>query len=265
MTATLPSPAPRQGQFEVAGQGLSLWEWPAPAGSPDRAPIVLFHDSLGCLTLWRDFPAKLAARTGRRVIAYDRWGFGLSPARADELPLDFIALEARDVFPRLRAQWGIDRFVALGHSVGGAMATECAALGGADCEGLITLAAQARMDEQIAVGIRTAAESFADPEQMGRLRRHHGEKAEWVLNAWVNTWLHPGFAPWSIKPALSRLQAPLLAIHGAADEYGSLDHPQIYAGYSAGPARAEVLHQIGHFPHRQDPEKVLALIRSFLP
>ncbi len=33
--------------------------------SPDEAPtIVLLHEGLGCLALWRDFPKKLAEATG---------------------------------------------------------------------------------------------------------------------------------------------------------------------------------------------------------
>ena len=31
----------------------------------DCLPIVLFHDSLGCVALWRDFPARLADLTRR--------------------------------------------------------------------------------------------------------------------------------------------------------------------------------------------------------
>jgi len=38
------------------------------------APILLFHDSVGCVDLWRSFPRLLASSTGRRVIAYDRLG-----------------------------------------------------------------------------------------------------------------------------------------------------------------------------------------------
>src|SRR4051812_17978864 len=39
-----------------------------------RAIIVLFHDSLGCVDLWRDFPEQLSRATGCSVIAYDRLG-----------------------------------------------------------------------------------------------------------------------------------------------------------------------------------------------
>lgn len=40
--------------------------------------LVLLHEGLGCITMWRDFPAKLAAATGCRTIAYSRPGYGAS-------------------------------------------------------------------------------------------------------------------------------------------------------------------------------------------
>ena len=51
-----------------------------------RPVIVLFHDSLGCVALWRDFPEQLCARTGLQVVAYDRLGFGQSTPWPAPLP-----------------------------------------------------------------------------------------------------------------------------------------------------------------------------------
>ena len=64
------------------------WRPQAPTEDPVRKPpIVLFHDSLGCVELWRGFPLRLADRAGRLVIAYDRLGFGGSdPRTAPPLP-----------------------------------------------------------------------------------------------------------------------------------------------------------------------------------
>ena len=62
-----------------------------PAGPRDgaEATILLFHDSLGCVELWRDFPARLSTATRRAVVAYDRLGFGRSEPHPGSLSPDF--------------------------------------------------------------------------------------------------------------------------------------------------------------------------------
>ncbi|WCM88695.1 alpha/beta fold hydrolase [Acidovorax sp. NCPPB 3576] len=255
---------------------------PSPSPSPDGAalpPIVLFHDSLGCVDLWRDFPAVLCHATGREVIAYDRLGFGRSDARTGLLPRDFVAEEARTSLPALRAHFGVQRFVALGHSVGGGMAAHCAAarggladshggLGddaGSDCTALITISAQACVEERTLQGIREARDQFRSRGAMDRLARYHGPgKARWVLNAWVDTWLHPDFADWSLAEAMARVTCPVLALHGDRDEYGSIEQPERIARWAAGPARVEILPGVGHVPHREQPAAVAALIAQCL-
>ncbi len=38
---------------------------------PEQAPtLVLLHEGLGCVALWRDFPEKLATATGNGVFVY---------------------------------------------------------------------------------------------------------------------------------------------------------------------------------------------------
>jgi pimeloyl-ACP methyl ester carboxylesterase len=68
--------------------------WPGQAGEISKPPIVLFHDSLGCVELWRAFPEQLAGATGRNVIAYDRLGFGRSDSHPGRLDRNFICNEA---------------------------------------------------------------------------------------------------------------------------------------------------------------------------
>lgn len=237
-----------------------------PAGMPSThpSPIVLFHDSLGCVELWRDLPAALCLATGRPVIAYDRLGFGRSDARRLRPPLDFVAQEAHDYFPVLREQLGVERFIALGHSVGGGMAIHCAAEWADTCDALVTVAAQVFAEERTLGGIRVAREQFQDPQQIERLARYHGSKAPWVLDAWISTWLDPGFAPWTLTGVLPRVACPVLAVHGELDEYGSQRHPQLIGELAQGPARVEVLPGMAHVPHREQPERVTALIAGFL-
>ncbi len=111
------------------GQGEMLARrWRHTDAKVQPPPILLFHDSLGSIGLWRQFPETLARATGRDVIAYDRLGFGESDPRTGTLDNDFVRSEAEHIVPLLCAALGIDRFVAFGHSVGGGMAVHCAAL-----------------------------------------------------------------------------------------------------------------------------------------
>lgn len=227
------------------------------------APIVLFHDSLGSVGLWRAFPEALARVTRRKVIAYDRLGFGRSDPHPGLLDFDFVASEAHDAFRALRAQLGFDRFVAFGHSVGGGMAAACAAAFPGACEALITESAQAFVEDRTIEGILAAQDVFAQPGQLERLQRHHGDKAAWVLRAWIDTWLAPGFADWNLDALLGEVRCPALVIHGDHDEYGSVRHPRRIAEHVKGGATLELL-PCGHVPHRECEDAVLAAVARVL-
>lgn len=237
-----------------------LW-WENAALDDAPPPFLLFHDSLGCTDLWRGFPQALAAASGRPVIAYDRPGFGRSDPFPGPLPADFIAAEAEGVVPLLRRQFGFTRFIACGHSVGGGMAVETAARHPDACLVLVTMGAQAFVEDRTLAGIRTAKVGFSEAEGLARLERYHHDKARWVVDAWTETWLSPAFAGWTLDAALARVACPVLAIHGEADEFGSAEHPRRIA---AGRGRAEILAGIGHNPHREAEEQVLRLIGEFV-
>lgn len=255
---TLESPA---GDLHVARWRPETSEPAAPG--PTGPPIVLLHDSLGCVGLWRDFPALLASATHREVIAYDRRGYGRSAPYPGPQPASFIADEPSDAFIRVREHFALERFVALGHSVGGDMAVEVAGQHADGCDALVTVAAQAFVEPRTLAGIRAAAAAFAEPGGMTRLARHHGDKAEWVLRSWVENWHSEAFAEWRLDPALARVSCPTLAIHGEHDEYSSLAQPRRIAALTPGPAEPVIL-PCGHVPHRECPERLAAIVAAFL-
>lgn len=82
-----------------------------------------------------------------------------------------------------------------------------------------------------------------------------GVVARWVLDAWIDAWLDPGFAAWSLAGVLPRVRCPVLALHGERDEYGSTRHPELIALHGGGPVRCEILPGIGHKPQRERPEQ----------
>lgn len=248
-----------------AGQGrLFVRTWRPPSSDAERPAILLFHDSLGCVELWRDFPEALARAMGRPVVAYDRLGFGRSDAYSGTLAADFIHAEAQTNVPALARELGLARLVPFGYSVGGAMAVATGGRMPESCTALVTMAAQAFVEDRTVAGLEEARRTFAAPDQIERLERYHGDKARWVLSAWIDTWLAPAFAGWTLDADLARVSCPLLALHGDRDEYGSLAHPQRITRLTQGPSETVVIPDCGHVPHRERPAVVLRAVERFL-
>lgn len=249
--------------IHVPGGRLFVRQW-TPEAVSAGSPVVLLHDSLGSVDLWRDFPDKLAQSLSRPVIAYDRLGFGRSTARSGLPSADFIEEEAGIFFPAVRGALGISGFSLLGHSVGGAMALMIAASQSTHCDLVVTASAQALVEPRTRKGILAAQEQFRCPEQFGKLVKWHGDKAKWVLDAWIQTWLSPAFASWSLDPCLGKVRCPVLVIHGDSDEYGSSASPIRIAGGVQGPSQMAILERCGHVPHREHQDQVVRLVSSFM-
>ena len=130
---------------------IEVAEWPG-AGRP----IVLLHEGLGSVGLWRGFPAALAGATGRRVIAYSRHGHGRSGPPPRPRTPDFFREEALDVLPALLREWGIEEPLLVGHSDGASIALVHAAHH--PVEGLVLMAPHVFVEDITVAGIRETRE-----------------------------------------------------------------------------------------------------------
>jgi pimeloyl-ACP methyl ester carboxylesterase len=144
------------------------------------------------------------------------------------------------------------------------MATYCAAHYPKQCVGLMTESAQAFVEDRTLAGIREAEVSFQEPNQLNRLARYHGDKAYWVLEAWIKTWLSPEFADWSLAKVLPFVQCPTLVLHGEQDEYGSVAHPQMIAELIDAPTELEIMAGVKHIPHREQEQWVVERVSRFV-
>lgn len=255
---------PDEGRSGPEGRQVFWRRWRPAGAALSRPPIVLLHDSLGCVDLWRDFPERLSLAAGRTVVAYDRLGFGRSDVRTGPLPPTFIRDEAQEGLATVIDALGLQSFALFGHSVGGAMAAEAAARFGSRCVALITESAQAFVEARTLEGLRAAQREFADPARRERLARYQGDKTDWVLSAWIDTWLSPGFARWSLAAQIEAIASPMLVIHGDRDEYGSLEHPARIAALGRGRVERLDLANVGHVPHREATGRVLDAVTRFL-
>jgi len=251
--------------IDVPGGKVFVREW-TPVALANPIPIVLLHDSLGCIDMWRDFPRQLANHLKRQVYAYDRLGYGQSSARISPPSLEFIDEEANSVFPDLCRQLNLKTVSLFGHSVGGGMAIAIASMNAHAglCESVITESAQAFVEERTLEGITAAKTYFSDPQHLSKLEKYHGSKAKWVLDAWTEIWLDSRFSNWNLDHHLKRINCPVLAIHGDRDEYGSCAFPQRISSGVDTYSTSVILEDFGHVPHREDPTRIIGVVSRFL-
>ena len=80
---------------------------------------------------------------------------------------------------------------------------------------------------------------------------------------WNDVWLSPAFRSFDIREDCRRIQAPLLAIQGREDPYGSLQQIEDIRPLH-GRIESCVLDHCGHAPQRDQSKACLARITSFL-
>jgi len=247
-------------RVSIDGVGLETRLIP---GDPEKPWLVFLHEGLGCVSLWRDFPEKLARRTGCRALLYSRRGYGRSDPLDGPREPDFMHHEALHVLPKLLAHFAIDRPVLIGHSDGASMALIFAASAADAARAVVLMAPHVFVEAMSQQSIARITETYETTDLRQRLARHHAHVDDAFLG-WSRIWLDPRFRTWSLGPECQKLQTPTLLIQGEDDEYGTLK--QIDAIEVAAPARVQrlVLDRCGHSPHRDREDDVASAIEKFV-
>jgi pimeloyl-ACP methyl ester carboxylesterase len=243
----------------VAGGRIEYERIPARTVGPT---IVLLHEGLGSISMWRDFPRQVAEVTGHEVLVYSRHGYGRSAPLTAPRPLRFMHDEALLVLPELLDALEIRRPILLGHSDGGSIAIIHAGGSGRDVAGLVLLAPHVMVEEISVASIAAARAAYAQGDLRARLARHH-EDVDGAFRGWNEVWLRPEFRDWTIEEYLPRITCPVLAIQGAQDEYGTMAQVDRIAAAIPGTEVLE-LSKCAHSPHRDRAEDVLEAIRGFV-
>jgi pimeloyl-ACP methyl ester carboxylesterase len=246
----------------VRGKRLEAsWHGPAPA---EAATLVFLHDGLGCVELWRDFPRRLAEATGCGALVYSRLGHGRSDPGELRRSLRFMHEEAM-VLPEVLDAAGVRQAILVGQSDGGSIAIIHAGSPGARrVRAIVTEAAHVFSEEKTRQAITAAMQEYRHGALRQKLRRYHGENVDSVFGGWAGAWLDAGFGDWNIEAYLPRVRAPLFAIQGDADEYGTLGQVDAIEAGCGGRFERLILAGTGHSPHREQPERVIRAIAHFL-
>ena len=249
------------GTFTVNGKTLEHMSWGPP---PSEAPtIVMLHEGLGCVALWRSFPEQLAAATGWGVLASSRAGYGQSDPVDLPRPLDFMTQEAMHAVRPVLDQAGVEQAILFGHSDG---ATISAIYAGSVQDmrvlGLILMAPHFFHEEMGLAEIARAREAFDTGDLRSRLAKYHADP-EVAFRGWSEAWLDLDNADWNVADVIDYLRVPVLTIQGRGDAYGTHLQIEEVESRSYAPVDTVWLEDCGHAPHLEKPEETLAAAAEF--
>lgn len=251
---------PARSELIVDGKRLeTMWIEPQQMGRPT---LVMLHEGLGSIALWKDFPAQLAARTGCGVLVYSRYGHGNSDKLMEKRPVRFMHREGEVVLPELLNKLGIERPVLIGHSDGGSISLIFAGKYPDAVSGLILEAPHLFVEDLSVASIAQAKVTYETTDFPQRLGCYHANVGA-TFWGWNDIWLDPAFRSWNIEEYLPAITCPMLCIQGERDEYGTI--AQVEA-VKAGAPQTEILMLANcqHSPHRDQAEKTLNAMAAFV-
>jgi pimeloyl-ACP methyl ester carboxylesterase len=196
------------------------------AGRPP--PVVLLHHGAGSVRAWDAFVPAIAG--GRRLLAYDRRGFGSSPRDAI-FDAELFERDADDLAALLDARGGAPAHL-VGHSDGATVALVAAYRHPEAVLSVTAIAGHVRLDAATREALRDF-EPPSTPEQV----------------AWYELWTR-GLDDWDIEERLAGIHCPVLVVHDRRDPLSPPEHAE--AVLRAPGAQISWYETGTHVPHRGD-------------
>lgn len=288
------------GTIQVCGGTLETAWW---GSCPSEAPtLVLLHEGLGSIALWRDVPQRMAASTGWGAFAYSRFGYGNSDTAPLPRPMTYMHHEAQVVLPQVLQEAAIERAVLIGHSDGGSIAAIYAGsrpyeaplirstnpgddrVGGGEDDGggsgagnndfgtistavrlvgLVTIGAHFIVEDPNIVSIREVKAEYEAGNLRRRLARYHRD-VDTAFRGWNDAWLDPRFRDFDITGLLPNIQVPILGLQGASDPYCTEQQIAVLQASVRAPIATQLIAGAQHSPHLEAGEATMAAITSFI-
>jgi pimeloyl-ACP methyl ester carboxylesterase len=232
---------------------------------PDEAPtLVLLHEGLGCVALWRDFPEALMEATGCGVFAYSRFGYGGSDPVTLPRPMTYMHDEALSVLPHVLDAAGVRRAILIGHSDGGSIAAIYAgAVRDARVLGVAMLAAHFFVEELNIASIRAIRQTYDEGDLRVRLARYHRD-VDVAFRGWNDAWLDPRFRAFDITDQVACIRVPVLALQGSEDSYGSDEQLRVLERAARCEVATRLIGGARHSPHLEARQATMDVIVPFV-
>ena len=253
-------------ELKVTVAGTSVQMFSAGSGPP-----LLFLHGAGGNRGWQDFHEELAKT--HTVYAPSQPGFN-GTARPNWLST---IIDMAHFNQQLAQQLGLERYLLMGHSMGGWIAAEIAAMASGNLTGLVLIDAvgirpkNAEITEVFMVSAETrAGYRFHDPSQVPDLEEYTREPTpEETLVDFSNREMASRllWKPYMHNPSLpyylAAVKAPTLVLWGRQDAIVPLECGELFQ-QAIGGAQLQVIDQCGHSPQYERPQEFQRHVGAFL-
>jgi len=232
--------------------------------SSNTLSLILLHEGLGSVSMWKDIPEKIYEHTGFNVITYSRAGYGKSSSIKLPRPLNYMSIEANKYLPNILNQLDLKKFYLIGHSDGGTIA----ALNSGEIKhdnhcGTILVAPHFFIENFNIKSIRDIKNKYEKEGLKEKLSKYHNN-VDNAFYGWSETWLNPKFHKWDITKEIKKIKVPIYAIQGNADPYGSVKQIDILEKHLTVKFEKLILDNCGHNPFFERVDECLYGIKSFI-
>lgn len=227
-----------------------------------KPSCVFLHEGLGSVALWKDWPQAVCESLACEGWVYSRRGYGQSEGIADvrgngRLHADYMHHEAQVILPALLAALNVQCPLLIGHSDGGTIALIHASQ--FEVAACVVMAPHVMVEDIAIQAISQARDNYE--KLRPRLAAFHKD-VDVAFWQWNDVWLSDEFSSFDIRPLLHRIQAPVLAIQGMDDPYGTMAQIDEIAA-QVPHTQLVKLPQCGHSPHKDQAAQVLQALKYF--
>lgn len=223
--------------------------------------LIYLHPGMGAKETWSRFPRLLCDELKTSGIVYTRPEYENRNGQIS-LPIDFIEREA-DRLEALLAQNGIESALIVGSSDGASIALEHAARYPKRVRCIVSIAAHVMVDPVMLEALdRLHREALSEPTPQWLISQFGANGVSTAL-AWCDTWRVLMTSDWSMEERLTAIACPVLAMQGTEDRNGNLHQLDAIAA-KISDCKVSVLEGLGHFPFRQEPEKLCDQVAAYV-
>ena len=232
--------------------------------SSNSPVLILLHEGLGSVAMWRDIPKLIHEKTKMNILVYSRFGYGKSSKAELPRPTNYMSVEAEKYLPIILQKLSITKYVLIGHSDGATIA----ALGSINKSnrellGTILIAPHFFVENESIRAIEETTDQYINKKLKNKLEKYHND-VDNAFFGWSNVWLSSNFKEWNVSNYLSEIKIPVLIIQGTNDPYGTINQVQILEDKLKSKLRKVIIENCGHNPFHEFPEMTIKCIDKFI-